>query len=329
MMTRSLFLASLFALSLPACGGQTTGATDDASLDDDSKADRTSGASSYFLIRPDLRRCASPMCGGSFVERVNFKTTTCVDGSSAAECYVAAVDYSKAKLDDNDMSAIAGRPIIVKASIVKTKYPSGTFGNLAVSEVWVAAVGTASSSYAAVSGTVYRVKDTGVRCFAYPCPTDHETKLNGTTSRDIAGVDLTGVGATDDQIADAYTDLTTSNGLFVDGTNASVSGPAGSSYELVAATFYSRLVHQAPTPPVAQTCGGIAGIPCAQGLWCDPAPANACNGADLAGVCKDPTALCAQVYQPVCGCDGRTYSNDCVRVQSQAQLAHDGACAAN
>ena len=81
MTTRSLFLASLLTLSLPACGGQTADATDDASLDDD-KADRTGSGSSYYLIRPDLRRCASPMCGGSFVERVNFATTTCVDNRS-------------------------------------------------------------------------------------------------------------------------------------------------------------------------------------------------------------------------------------------------------
>src|SRR4051794_4603394 len=108
MMTRSMFSVSLLALSLSlsACGGQTgnDGATDDASLSDDGKADRASGASSYFLVRPDQRRCASPTCGGSFVERVNFASTTCVDGKSAPECYVAAVDYSKAKLDASDVA---------------------------------------------------------------------------------------------------------------------------------------------------------------------------------------------------------------------------------
>src|SRR6185312_9889456 len=100
MSTRSLFLASILALTLPACAGQTSApGDDDASLADDAKADRTGGGTSYYLVRPDLRRCAAPACGGYFVQRVNFPTTTCADGSSAAECYVAASDYSSAGLD--------------------------------------------------------------------------------------------------------------------------------------------------------------------------------------------------------------------------------------
>src|SRR4051812_40791584 len=220
MSTRSLFLVSMLTLTLPACGGQTdVPGTDDASLADDAKADRTSGASSYYLIRPDLRRCAAPACGGAFVRRVNFATTTCTDGSTAAECYVAAKDYAKAGLDDNDMSAVSSRPVIVKASIAKTRYASGTYGTLNVSEVWVAAVGAVQNAYATVDGTVYRVRDNGVRCITTPCPSDHETKLNGTTSRDIAGVDLSTVGATDDQISDAYVAMTTTDGALVDGSN--------------------------------------------------------------------------------------------------------------
>src|SRR3954465_11590215 len=113
MSTRSLFLVSLFAFVVPACAGQAGSdvADDDASLSDDAKADRTSGGTSYFVIRADFRKCASPMCGGQFGKRVNFPTTTCVDGSSSPECYVASVDYSKTKLTSDEISAFAGRPV--------------------------------------------------------------------------------------------------------------------------------------------------------------------------------------------------------------------------
>jgi hypothetical protein len=329
MSTRSLFLVSLFALSLPACGGQagTDTATDDASLADDAKADRTSGASSYFVIHADQRKCASPACGGQFVKRVNFPTTTCVDGSSAADCYVAAVDYSKAKLDGNDMSALAGRPIIVKATIAKQSYGSRTYGNLVVSEVWVAAVSnTDGNGYAKVGSVVYRVKDNGVRCFTYPCASDRETKINGTTSRNVAGLDLSASGATEDQISDAYTATTEPDGLLVDGSNTPVSGPGGSSVQLSGTNFFTKVTHtDASGGDVA--CGGIGGFVCPSPTqFCDPTPVNACGAADLMGVCKVTYLFCSQIYAPVCGCDGTTYGNDCERVRAKIQKSHDGAC---
>ena len=101
MMTRALFFVSLLALSIlcpPAPARRTDGATDDASLADDAKADRAGGGSSYYLVRPDLRRCASPTCGDSFVKRVNFASTTCAT-ALRRRVHVAAVDYRQAKLD--------------------------------------------------------------------------------------------------------------------------------------------------------------------------------------------------------------------------------------
>jgi hypothetical protein len=72
-------------------------------------------------------------------------------------------------------------------------------------------------------------------------------------------------------------------------------------------------------------CGGFPGHPCAAGEVCD-LPAGTCSWADLFGICKPAGDACPMFYDPVCGCDGETYSNDCVRLSAGAQLDYRGEC---
>ena len=79
-----------------------------------------------------------------------------------------------------------------------------------------------------------------------------------------------------------------------------------------------------PTEP-DQICGGIQGLGCPDGEICD-LPAGECQSADLQGVCVPRPEVCTEQYDPVCGCDGQTYSNDCHRLMAGVQKDHDGEC---
>lgn len=72
-------------------------------------------------------------------------------------------------------------------------------------------------------------------------------------------------------------------------------------------------------------CGTFQGLACPEGEVCE-LPAGQCQVADLGGSCVPRPDFCTQDYDPVCGCDGVTYSNDCARLMAGAQKSHDGAC---
>jgi hypothetical protein len=78
----------------------------------------------------------------------------------------------------------------------------------------------------------------------------------------------------------------------------------------------------------SNTCGGEAGISCPTGSYCD-LDSKCGQIVDALGTCKltGATVVCGDVYQPVCGCDGRTYSSDCERNRAGALKASSGACA--
>ncbi len=72
-------------------------------------------------------------------------------------------------------------------------------------------------------------------------------------------------------------------------------------------------------------CGGPNQTPCEQGRYCELA-VGACLGPNPTGRCKTIPASCSNVQSPVCGCDGKTYSNVCVAAQNQMSVTGTQMC---
>ena len=96
--------------------------------------------------------------------------------------------------------------------------------------------------------------------------------------------------------------------------------------------------------PEQQTCGGASNKACPDDQYCElfgvlcsqpptvrcPSTASPCDYAQKGGVgicrMKPPASQCSPGVQPVCGCDGVTYTSPCARIAANVFLAHTGSC---
>jgi len=239
-------LSSVLPVALVGCAA--SGPADelfDPSSNDDGLAQ--DGGYTYFAIAADQRKCASPACGGWFVERLNRSTTTCHDGSRAEQCYTPVLDWSNAGLPVDQQTRLLdacrqplseGVYAIVRGQFARknTTTPRPELGRFVITEAWLAEGDMPSS------GTFVKVRDNGLRCFAAPCPSLTESALNGSTSTDIAGLDWAPSAMTDAQIEECTADLFTSDGLLVVGDRYTMTENGSTANGRTVTVAYQRLV---------------------------------------------------------------------------------------
>jgi len=80
----------------------------------------------------------------------------------------------------------------------------------------------------------------------------------------------------------------------------------------------------APNESIA--CGGFAGDTCTDDEYCAYVEGQYCGQADASATCQKRPEACDLLLAPVCGCDGKDYSNACVANAAGTGVMSNGEC---
>jgi hypothetical protein len=78
--------------------------------------------------------------------------------------------------------------------------------------------------------------------------------------------------------------------------------------------------------PDGAVCGTRGAAACPADMVCSYAAGADCGEADKAGHCLKRPEVCPEIFQPVCGCDGKTYPNACHAASAQVGVRQNAAC---
>jgi len=91
--------------------------------------------------------------------------------------------------------------------------------------------------------------------------------------------------------------------------------------------FCTQQLCDSDPDPEPKNCGGLLGLQCDEGDYCDyDETQTVCGAADGMGTCKPKPEACSYELNEVCGCDSVTYGNSCFANLAGVDVASEGAC---
>lgn len=285
------------AVLLAGCGVSQSEINQGGDARGEDNAELSTSSRTLVALRRDLRKCASPMCGGYYVHDVN--------RVHLSETYVSGLDFSSSILGDREQSQIleaADGEVVLRGKLGPKD--SHDIRSFIVSDAWRGMPGAAP----AATDLVFSVKSITIECFVAPCPSMQAKKGNATATTNFHQLQTYGLGHFIN--GNWLQDQALANGALVAGTVAAGTDDSGATIQVLSATqVFVQLPYEHSACPVATpaSCSSGKVRPYERG-------ANLCltyHSCMNTGICNYLVPNCGDGYTAF----GYTGTNGCAKVE--------------
>jgi hypothetical protein len=185
-----------------------------------------------YIVKPDYRKCAFPMCGGWFLTPVNQYSLQLQTEDEAYQSaallpnsiYVAYINYKRLGLTEKQIAelniAIQSEQALLRGAIINSP-ASGTAltrtKTLAANGAWVGA------NKNTPVGPYLKITSTGIVCITTPCPYFNAALINSDYTTQFHDLSLEKAALDREQEAQAWQAIST-DGLVITGTTYETTG---------------------------------------------------------------------------------------------------------
>lgn len=185
-----------------------------------------------YIVKPDYRKCAFPMCGGWFLTPVNQYSLQLQTEDEAYQSdallpnsiYVAYINYKRLGLTEKQIvefeRAIHNEQALLRGNVATSP---GTTKLITRSKTLVANGAWVSANKNLPVGPYLKITSTGIVCITTPCPYFKAALINTGYSRDIHDLSLEKAALDREQEAQAWQAIST-EGLVITGTTYETTG---------------------------------------------------------------------------------------------------------